>query len=211
MKQNVVEWFDRTAAEMPEAPALSCSGQDVTFGRLQQQANVWANRLLAGGLQTAEAVGIFTPNRTLAITAILAVLKTGGAFVPLDTTLPVRRLQALLEHVPLRWLLTDRPQADVTTSLGDAISGARCLSLDGEGSGDAWTVWRQTRGRKGRESGRISFTIRQGVQHPACADAEQVRDDAGHLDVSREGFRSRRRDQVVANSGPLTPNQLSHT
>jgi hypothetical protein len=54
MKQNVVEWFDRTAAEMPEAPALSCSGQDVTFGRLQQ-ANVWANRLLAGGLQTAEA------------------------------------------------------------------------------------------------------------------------------------------------------------
>jgi acyl-coenzyme A synthetase/AMP-(fatty) acid ligase len=99
MKQNVVEWFDRTAAEMPEAPALSCSGQDVTFGRLQQQANVWANRLLAGGLQTAEAVGIFTPNRTLAIPAMLAVLKAGGAFVPLDTTLPVRRLQALLEHV----------------------------------------------------------------------------------------------------------------
>jgi hypothetical protein len=32
MKQNVVEWFDRTAAEMPEAPALSCSGQAVTFG-----------------------------------------------------------------------------------------------------------------------------------------------------------------------------------
>ena len=41
----------------------------------------------------------------------------------------------------------------------------------------------QARGREGRKGDRIGFAVRHGLQHPAGTDAEQIRHQAGHLDV----------------------------
>ena len=86
-------WTQRT----PEAPALVWPGGGSSYGALNHEANLLAGRLLAAGAgaERVIALGLERP-RDFAV-AILAVLKTGAAFLPLDPQLPQERRRWMLE------------------------------------------------------------------------------------------------------------------
>src|SRR6185295_4750670 len=90
------ERFAAQAARSPEAVAVTCEGERLSYGDLDRQANQLARRLVALGVAAGDPVGICLERSTAMVVAILGVLKAGAAYVPLDPAYPRERLAFLL-------------------------------------------------------------------------------------------------------------------
>ena len=99
--------FERAAARTPDAVAIVFDGEQVTYGQLNQKANQLAHALLAtesekgviAGIdaQSEVKIGIALERSIDMIVAVLAVLKTGSAYVPLDPQYPRERLAYMVK------------------------------------------------------------------------------------------------------------------
>ena len=100
------ELFEERAAAAPEAPALVCGGVVLTYGDLDRRANALAHHLAARGAGRGGRVGVSLERAPEVAIALLAVLKAGCAYVPLDPDYPQERLAVMLETADLRLLVT---------------------------------------------------------------------------------------------------------
>ncbi len=89
--------FERTVDRQPEAIALVADGRTMTFSELDRAANRFAHRLMELGAVPEQRVGICLERGLELSIALLAVLKTGAAFVPMDPVMPSERLRVILE------------------------------------------------------------------------------------------------------------------
>ncbi|MGH7561802.1 MAG: amino acid adenylation domain-containing protein [Gemmatimonadales bacterium] len=101
------EGFERQADSRPDATALAADGGPLTYGELERRANRLAHRLTALGAGPGTGVGICARPSIDAITAILATLKTGAHYVPLDPDAPRDRLAFLVADSNVRVLLLE--------------------------------------------------------------------------------------------------------
>lgn len=92
----VHEYVAERAAENPAALALSSLREDLSYGELDRQANKLANYLRSAGVGRNVVVGIYLDRSPAMAIAALAVLKAGGAYLPLDPIHPVDRLASML-------------------------------------------------------------------------------------------------------------------
>ncbi|QNP74886.1 amino acid adenylation domain-containing protein [Streptomyces roseirectus] len=111
--------FEEQARRTPEAVAVVCDGEQVTYRELEERSEEVARRLrpLTG---PDRPVGVCVDRSPGMVTAVLAVLKAGGCYVPLDPGLPPRRLEyivqdAAIDTVVSRPELADRLPAAVRT------------------------------------------------------------------------------------------------
>ena len=102
----VPERFAEWAARTPDAPAVVGQGQALTYAELDRRANRLALRLREAGVGPETLVAIGLERSPDLVVAILAVWKTGGAYLPLDPDLPDGRRRALLEDSGARVLIT---------------------------------------------------------------------------------------------------------
>ncbi len=102
--------FERQVELQPDALALLYEGQRLTYHELNQQANRLAHYLQARGVGPEALVGICVERSPAMIVAVLAVLKAGGAYLPLDPNYPTERLQYMLEDAQVAVLLTTQEQ-----------------------------------------------------------------------------------------------------
>ena len=84
--------FAAQVARAPEAVAISCAGRSMTYRELDEAANRLAHLLAGRGAGPGACVGLLLPRSAEAIVAILAVLKTGAAYLPIDAVLPAARI-----------------------------------------------------------------------------------------------------------------------
>ncbi|HEX8318268.1 amino acid adenylation domain-containing protein [Longimicrobium sp.] len=103
------ELFEARATETPDAAAVRFDGAALTYRELDHAANRLANHLRRRGVGPETRVGICLERGTELVVAILAVLKAGGAWVPLDPAYPAERLAFMLADSGARLLLTRRP------------------------------------------------------------------------------------------------------
>ena len=90
--------FLRTAARDPGLPAvLLDNGEAVTYGQLNVRSDCLAHRLQQAGVMAESVVGIALRPGVEMATALLAVLKSGGAYLPLDPTAPLDRSCMILQ------------------------------------------------------------------------------------------------------------------
>jgi amino acid adenylation domain-containing protein len=95
---TVVELFAAQAAKTPDSTALEAGGQQVTYDELRRRANRLAHLLRDQGAGRDRRVAFCVP-RTLELpTTVLAILKAGAAYVPLDPSLPPERMRYVLEN-----------------------------------------------------------------------------------------------------------------
>ncbi|BCR24637.1 non-ribosomal peptide synthetase [Aquipseudomonas alcaligenes] len=90
----------------PESIALVHGGERIAFAELESRSNQLANLLVSHGVQPESRVGVSLERGNAMIVAMLAVLKSGGAFVPLDPDYPRERLNYMVEDSGLKWLIT---------------------------------------------------------------------------------------------------------
>src|SRR5438046_2891585 len=82
------ELFERQADSRPDHLAVECGDQRLTYAELERRANQLARLLRARGIERGSCVALLLPRSAEMIVAILAVLKTGAAYVPLDPGYP---------------------------------------------------------------------------------------------------------------------------
>ncbi|MFF5107644.1 amino acid adenylation domain-containing protein [Streptosporangium sp. NPDC000509] len=100
------ELIAERARRTPDAPAVVSSEGTLTYGRLEERANALARRLRERGVGAESPVAVCLPRSAELIVALLAVLKTGGCYVPLDPEYPKERLGLMLADSGTRLLLT---------------------------------------------------------------------------------------------------------
>ncbi|GBE64979.1 putative peptide synthetase MbtF [Mycobacterium sp. MFM001] len=94
---SVWEMFERQVRATPEADALSAaSGERYTYTELHRQACRLAGELAAHGVGPETVVALALPRSPRYIVAILAVLAAGGAYLPVDITLPEARIESIV-------------------------------------------------------------------------------------------------------------------
>ncbi|HEY3975197.1 MAG TPA: non-ribosomal peptide synthetase [Candidatus Sulfotelmatobacter sp.] len=109
--KSVAQLFEEVAAQFPENIAVVFAEERITYGELNRRANRLAHRLRRMGVTTETMVGCCIERSTELIVALLAVLKAGGAFVPLDPAYPQERFDLLLEETRPAVVLTQRSLA----------------------------------------------------------------------------------------------------
>jgi amino acid adenylation domain-containing protein len=101
----VHELFTAQARRAPERPALTCEGVTLTYGVLDQRANRLAARLAELGAGPDALVAVCLPRSLDLVVAILAVLKAGAAYLPLDPGYPEEHLAWVLADAGARLLV----------------------------------------------------------------------------------------------------------
>jgi tyrocidine synthetase-3 len=104
---TVIQRFEGQAHDTPERVAAVCDGRTMTFGELNGRANRVARRLRADGVETGDIVALAVSPSLDMLVAILAVLKAGGAYLPLGTADPANRVALAVAEGGARLILRD--------------------------------------------------------------------------------------------------------
>ncbi|TWP50636.1 amino acid adenylation domain-containing protein [Lentzea tibetensis] len=120
-------FLEERAREHPDHVAIADDG--TTYAQLNSAANRLARTLRDRGVGAGSIVGVCVPRSGMMLTAIYAVLKAGGAYLPVDPTLPGNRIEYLLDHSGTELVLA-------TPSTADVLAGAHVLDLSDMGNWD---------------------------------------------------------------------------
>ncbi|MGW2708834.1 amino acid adenylation domain-containing protein [Streptomyces sp. NPDC001356] len=110
---SLAGWFEERAAAAYTAPAVVDGELTRTYGELNARANRLARALVRHGIGPERVGAVLLPRSGLAVTAFLAVLKSGGVYLPVDPALPAERVSVLLTDA--------RPGVVVTDVAGAAL------------------------------------------------------------------------------------------
>ncbi|OWA08457.1 non-ribosomal peptide synthetase [Streptomyces sp. CS227] len=105
---SVTATFAARAAETPDAIALNCGAESLTYAELDARAERLARVLAERGVTAESRVGVLLERSADLVVALLAVLKSGGAYVPLHAANPEERTRDLLTRSRTELVLTDR-------------------------------------------------------------------------------------------------------
>ncbi len=188
-RQTAQRHADQSALRVLDMRAASATPEDVSYGALDAMSDAWASRLVAAGVKEGEFVALMLPRSVDLIVAILAILKVGAAYVPIEPGTPATRCAFILEDSGAKVLLSHAsltadlpPDAVSVIDMQTALQGA-----GGEATASDWNGWRQrslpdvhvrldrSAKRRGRpEQGRGAACPRQQL----CAPRRDPRDRA---------------------------------
>jgi amino acid adenylation domain-containing protein/non-ribosomal peptide synthase protein (TIGR01720 family) len=127
--QTITEMFEAQVERTPQATALVCDEQELSYAELNERANQLAHFLAAQGVGAESIVALLLPRGPAMMTSLLAVLKAGGAYLPLDVNYPIERLRYALADAQAGWLLTNKELAAQVQ-----LPGAAVICVDDDGS-----------------------------------------------------------------------------
>ena len=120
--------FEAQARRRPDAIALRCAGASLSYAALNRRANRLAQRLIAHGVRPESRVALCAERSVDLVVAVLAILKAGGGYVPLDPAYPSTRLAQALDDAAACLLVAD---ATGRAAVGaDALASLVVIALD---------------------------------------------------------------------------------
>lgn len=168
---SVHQLFEAQVRRTPDAPALRFGNTHLTYAELDARAGQWACRLRAHGVGCGDRVALAVQRSVEMVVGLLAVLKAGAAYVPVDCQQPPARIYALLARSKPRLVLTHAAArnalaADDTPRLcfdADASTQAKPWPFEAVGPNDlAYVIF--TSGSTGEPKG-VEIRHRSVVNH----------------------------------------------
>ncbi|WP_424216170.1 Pls/PosA family non-ribosomal peptide synthetase (plasmid) [Streptomyces sp. BI20] len=174
--RTLLDVFDATAAAYPTAPALDAGGRSLDYRELGAAAGALALALRRAGAAPGDRIGVRVPSGTVELyVAVLGVLRSGAAYVPVDFDDPRERARTVFREAGVRLVvgaggrITDlsdaagaRPDAAAADTIDDVAGGVRAVGP----ADDAWIIF--TSGSTGAPKG-VAVTHRSAA---AFVDAE---------------------------------------
>lgn len=116
--------FQQTVEAFPEATAISCGaessgGPNISYCELDRRARILQAELAGYGVTPGSPIAIHTHDRALAITAMIAILRHGCPYLPLDPLYPQDRLEYMVSHADAALTITDND--DFRSPVGDHL------------------------------------------------------------------------------------------
>jgi amino acid adenylation domain-containing protein len=113
LHEHVSEWAHRT----PDSIAMVMAGERVTYAELERASNRLARALRESGCRTGDRVCLLLPKSPMAITSIIAALKAGCIYVPIDLASPIARLEKVIASCEPTCILAAQPAASALDRL----------------------------------------------------------------------------------------------
>ena len=121
--QTLVDLFEAQADRAPGATAVTCDGACLSYGQLNERANRLAYLLAELGAGPERLVALALPRSLDMMVAIVAVLKTGAAYLPVDPLYPAGRVAHMLaDAAPVAILTTGQPGGAQLPDTGGALA-----------------------------------------------------------------------------------------
>jgi len=116
--RTIIDLFENQVICSPNAEAIRFSDQSLTYFELNERANQVADHLLSLGTRPEDLIALRMDHSVEVICAILGILKSGAAYVPIDPSNPIKRVEYILQQIkesnkgntPL--LVTDKRRTD---------------------------------------------------------------------------------------------------
>ncbi|MEA5516072.1 non-ribosomal peptide synthetase [Nodularia sp. UHCC 0506] len=121
--------FENQAKRTPTHTAVICGDDKLTYQQLNETANRLARLLCNCGVKTGEFIGIIKQRDVNFLIAILAILKVGAVYVPIDSTYPPDRIKYMVSNSQVKFVLTDST-CDLTACLSDCPQLQHLIFLD---------------------------------------------------------------------------------
>src|SRR5437016_1704583 len=124
------ELFEERARAHPDAIAAVHGNTQRTYGELNARANQLARALVARGLSREAVVGVVTERNLDWLSAVLAIFKAGGAYLPIEPHFPADRIARTLSRAGCRLVLTEPGSTATLDYALDSLSGVQTLFID---------------------------------------------------------------------------------
>jgi natural product biosynthesis luciferase-like monooxygenase protein/amino acid adenylation domain-containing protein len=166
--------FERQVLLTPLAEAVVCGKERLTFADIDQRANALASRLRSLGVGPEVVVGLYANRSPNMIVGLLAILKSGGAYLPIDPSYPEQRILYMLRNSQARIIVVDESEArlsDLDFELVPIINAKQSESPPNSGvqsSNLAYVIY--TSGSTGRPKG-VMISHRSVVNMFAAMDS----------------------------------------
>ncbi len=108
LERTIHEVIEECAIKNPDKIAVVCKERHLTYGELNRHGYILAQKLLSAGLKGNEIVAIMVSQRLEMIPGIIGILKSGGAFLPIDPSYPAERIEFMLHDAGVSLLLTEK-------------------------------------------------------------------------------------------------------
>lgn len=114
---SIEKLFESQVKNSPEQVATIFDGTELSYRQINQSANQLANYLFKEGVAQGSTIGICMDRSHEMVISILAVLKSGCAYLPIDPAIPSARISYMLENAGVRKILTSNAHAGLFNSL----------------------------------------------------------------------------------------------
>ncbi|MEU7582077.1 amino acid adenylation domain-containing protein [Streptomyces sp. NPDC041068] len=119
--------FEARAARTPQKAAILSGADEVAYAELNARANQLARHLVERGIGPERTVALMLPRTPEVVVAVLAVLKAGAAYLPVDSAYPVDRISYMLSDARPAVLLTDAATSERLVEMPELGTGALIL------------------------------------------------------------------------------------
>jgi amino acid adenylation domain-containing protein len=116
--KTVVDLFEEQVKKTPDAIAVVYEGEELSYRELDKRSNQLARYLISKGVVADDLVGLCINRSIEMVIGILGILKSGGAYVPIDPNYPQARIVYILEDAGIKVLLSSSDVADSVSKLG---------------------------------------------------------------------------------------------
>ncbi|MCA1707670.1 MAG: condensation domain-containing protein, partial [Actinobacteria bacterium] len=127
---TVASLFAEQVIRTPEATAVISDVGALSYAELDARANLLAHRLIGLGVGPEGRVGVLVERSVELVVAVLAVVKAGGAYLPVDVRAPAERMRLGLAEAGASVLITDR----VWRAVAESVHTGRMIVVDGDPS-----------------------------------------------------------------------------
>ena len=118
---TVIKLFEKQVEQTPEKTAIISNGQHLTYKELNEKANMLAREMMAKGVKQQDIVGIMLNRSPEMIIGLIAILKCGATYLPIDPEYPAERISYMLDNSETKIILVNSNTEKYTPNNCEAI------------------------------------------------------------------------------------------